>query len=283
MSLTRPICQPLPPIKKDGRKWSAKRANLGARSLKPGHTRFYVGYKKHSLRLWLNSYTSSVRLIPVVSWLTPAHVPERYLLKPSLRYCFQRLGWRPDIVTGDLGYIHGQTKREIREKWKVAIVTKMKSDMSIIPPFETAHCVTCPQGQPLQWIEYNQEEDLHWFAVRVADPLCNQCWQVSNCPQEFGYPPSHHETLLGLIPLSTLPAQRLIKQARSWIEPTQSFEKNLLGLNSHFLNSLRLAWILGLVADSVMLLRNLALFERPIERNPLQELLPKQPLLDLGL
>ncbi len=187
------------------------------------------------------------------------------MLKPSLHYCAQRLGWRPDIVVGDLGYIHGETKREIREKWKVAIVTKLKTGMSIIAPFESEHRVTCPQGQPLQWLEYNPQEDRHWFGVRAAERFCNQCWQMSACPQEFGYPPSHHETLLGLIPLNTIAAQQLIQRARSWIEPAQSFEKNLLGMNCHFLNSLRLAWSLGLLADSVVLLRNLALLETPQE------------------
>jgi hypothetical protein len=256
---------------------------LGARSLKPGHTRFYVGYKKHSLQLWLNSYPQKVRLIPIVSWLTPADVPEGYLLKPSIHYCWRRFAWRPDIVVGDLGYIHGQTKREIRETWRVAVVTKLKTGMSIIAPFESIHCVTCPQGQPLQWLEYNQKEDRHCFGVREPNPLCGQCWQVSSCPREFEYPPAHHETLMGLIPLSTLPAQQLIRQARSWIEPSQSFEKNILGLKSHFLNSLRLAWCLGLMTDAAVLLRNLALFKGPPSVTDLKHLAPKQSLLDLGL
>jgi len=220
-------------------------------------------------------------LIPVVSWLTPAHVPEGYLLKPSIGYFWRRLGWRPDIVVGDLAYIHGQTKREIRETWKVAVVTKMKSGMSIIAPFESTRCVTCPQGQPLQWLEYNEQEDLHCFGVRATDPLCGQCWQVSGCSREFDYPPVHHETLLGLLPLSLLPAQQLLQQARSWIEPCQSFEKNLLGLNSQFLNSLRLTWCLGLMVDAVVLLRNLALLQEVSSIQLLEELLPKQRTLDL--
>lgn len=59
-------------------------------------------------------------LAPLVSWATPAHVPEGYLLKGSIRQCWQRLGWRPDIVVGDLGYIQQQTKKEIRQGWRVA-------------------------------------------------------------------------------------------------------------------------------------------------------------------
>lgn len=235
------------------------------------------------MRLWLNSYASAVHLVPIVSWLTPADVPEGYLLKPSVRYCWRRFAWRPDIIVGDLGYIHGETKREIRETWKVAIVTKMKAGMSIIAPFESTRCVTCPQGQPLQWLEYDQKEDLHCFGVRTPEPLCGQCWEVSTCAREFNYPPAHHETLLGLLPLSTLPAQQLLRQVRSWIEPCQSFEKNLLGLNSQFLNSLRLAWCLGLLADAVVLLRNLALFQDGSPTTLLKEMLPKQGSLGLDL
>lgn len=216
----------------------------------------------------------------MVSWLAPANVPEGYLLKPSIRYCWRRFAWRPDIVVGDLGYIQGQTKCEIRETWKVAVVTKMKSDMSVVAPFENSYRVVCPQGQTLQWLEYNPEEDRHWFGVRAEQPLCHQCWQVSSCSREFGYAPAHHETLLGLMPLSTLPAQQLLRQARSWIEPCQSFEKNLLGLNSHFLNSLRLAWYLGLTADAAALLRTQALFEAKPSRRLLDQMLPKQSLLD---
>jgi hypothetical protein len=184
-------------------------------------------------------------------------------------------------VVGDLGYIHGQTKREIRQTWKVAVVTKMKSSMSIIPPFESTRCVTCPQGQWLQWLEYDEQEERHYFGVRAPEPLCGQCWEVSSCSREFSYPPAHHETLLGLLPLSTRPAQQLLQQARSWIEPCQSFEKNLLGLNSQFLNSLRLAWCLGLLADAVTLLRNLALLEGIITTPLLEQLHPKQGVLDL--
>lgn len=219
----------------------------------------------------------------MVTWLTPAGVPEGYLLKPSVHYCWRRLGWRPDIVVGDLGYIHGQTKREIRQTWKVAVLTKMKSDMSIIAPFENTRCVVCPQGQSLQWLEYNEQEDLHCFGVRAREPLCGQCWEVSSCSREFTYSPAHHETLLGLLPLSTLPAQQLLQRARSWIEPCQSFEKNLLGLNSHFLNSLCLTWCLGLIVDAVVLLRNLALLQEMPPAASLEQLLPKQGALDLGL
>jgi hypothetical protein len=85
-----------------------------------------------------------------------------------------------------------------------------------------------------------------------------------------------------LIPLSTLPAQQLLKQARSWIEPSQAFEKNLLGLNGYFLNSLRLTWFMGLIVDAASLLRTLAAIEQPPEPRLLDQLLPRQTHLDLN-
>ena len=118
--------------------WSAQRASLGARSLKAGHTRFFVGYKKHTLRLWLRAYEPAVLLIPLISWATPAHVPEGYLLKASVQQCQRRFGFCPDIVVGDLGYIHQETKKEIRQKWKVAVVTKLKAGMNLIEPFDAS-------------------------------------------------------------------------------------------------------------------------------------------------
>ena len=60
-------------------------------------------------------------------------------------------------------------------------------------------------------------------------------------------------------------------------------EKNLLGLNSQFLNTLRLTWCLGLMVDAVVLLRNLALLEGIPSVGLLEQLLPKQGALDLDL
>jgi hypothetical protein len=117
-----------------------------------------------------------VLLVPLVSWATPAHVPEGYLLKPSIRQCQQRLGWRPDIVVGDLGYIHQQTKREIRRQWQVAVVTRLKKGMRIVEPFDAWDQMSCHQGQTLQWLGYDEKtrgtglvcQQANAFAVAVG-------------------------------------------------------------------------------------------------------------------
>lgn len=216
-------------------------------------------------------------LIPVSTWAAPAHLPEGYLLKPSIHQCQRRLNWVPDIVVGDLAYIRQAVKKEIRERGNIAVVTKMKPDMNIVEPFDRWNQLSCDHGQPLQWLGYEADDQHHWFGPSDGQKLCAVCWEASQCPREFSYPAALHETLLGLLPLNTSAANRVINQVRSWVEPAQAYEKNLLGLKHMFLNSLRLTWTVSLLADSVVLLRALASLSQPQEKAyPLQALLPQQ-------
>jgi len=153
----------------------------------------------------------------------------------------------------------------------------------LVPPFETATRTVCAQGQALQWLGYEKETERHWFGVREAQPLCGCCWQASGCAQEFSYAAADQETLLGLLPLNTRVTQRLLQQVRPWIEPSQSYEKNQLGLGQMFLNSLSLTWVMCLLADAAVLLRASALLNEPRKSRPLlDELLPHQLPLDFG-
>jgi hypothetical protein len=172
-----------------------------------------------------------------------------------------------------MGYLAAEHKQRCRERWHVAVVTHLRSDMKLVAPFVSERATACPQDQPLQWLGYDAREDQHWFGASPAAELCRSCWQASICPRQFAYAPATHETLLGLLPLSTLAAQRLLQQVRPWIEPAQSYEKNQLGLGQMFLNSLRLTWCMALLADAAMLLLTHALLHAP----------PTEPALLCGL
>lgn len=242
-----------------------------------------MGYKKHTFRLWLARYEPAVLLLPLVSWAAPANIVEGCLLRPSVQHCLQRWRWRPDIVVGDMGYIDAATKQQLREQWNVAVITRLKENMKLVPPFETPTQVCCEQGQKLQWLGYEPQPQCHWFGVRAPAPLCRCCWKASECPREFCFAASDHETLLGLLPMNTAVTQRLLQQVRPWIEPAQSYEKNQLGLNQVFLNSLRLTWTMCLLADAAVLLRAHALLRHPSVTVPLRELIPSQLSLDLEM
>jgi hypothetical protein len=254
---------------------------LGARTLKTGQSRWFVGYKKHTLRLWLSEYRRGVLLIPLVSWVTPANVAEGGLLVPSLRHCQRRWSWCPPWVVADMGYLAAAAKQRCRQQWQVAVVTKLRTDMKLVPPFVAWNQAACPQGEPLQWLGYEAAEDRHWFGVSAEAELCGRCWQAIDCPHQFAYAPSDHETLLGLLPLNTQTAQRLLRQVRPWIEPSQSYEKNQLGLSQVFFNSLRLTWTMCLLADAAVLLRAHALRSAPSAELLLRKLAPHQMTMDL--
>lgn len=219
-------------------------------------------------------------LVPLVSWMAPANVGEGGLLVPALRLCVERFDWRPDYVIVDLGYLAAANKKICRTRWQVAVLTHLRSDMKVVPPFETEQRVVCSQGQALRWLGYDARAQEHWFGAGQESSLCGCCWEQAHCPREFVYPACAHETLLGKLPLNTRAAQYLLKKVRPWIEPAQSYEKNQLGLGDLFLNSLRLAWCWGLLADAVCLLRARALRTLPPSKHPLAEMLPDQLTLD---
>ena len=240
-----------------------------------------MGYKKHTLRLWLPTRHPSVTLLPLVSWVTPANVAEGGLLLPSLRWCRRSLGWWPGIIVADMAYLSAASKQAARTGWQTAVVTKLRADMKLLPPYVSAGQVECAQGQPLEWWEHEPETGQQWFRAPAKAEYCPHCWEAARCPRHFGYAVDAHETLLGLIPLASRVAARLLRQVRPWIEPAQSFEKNQLGLGRMFFNSLRLTWQMSLWADSAVWLRTMAWLDAPTETSLLAGLQPQQ--LEFGL
>jgi len=277
-----PICPPpVSASKKSTGQYSAAHAALGGRTLKTGQSRCFVGYKKHTLRLWLHHYSVGVLLVPLVTWLTPADVFEGGLLVPSLHYCQRRWDWCPSLVVADMGYLGASAKAQCRERWQVAVLTKLRSDMKLVPPYVAWDQAACPQGEPLTWLGYDGRAEAHWFGVGAEPELCARCWEAARCPRQFAHAPAEHETLLGRLPLASGLARYVLRQVRPWIEPAQSFEKNQLGLGDAFLNSLRFTWVMSLLADAAVLLRARALLGRPIPRPLLADLMPLQLALEL--
>jgi hypothetical protein len=249
--------------------------------LKTGQSKWFIGYKKHSLRLWFSVHEKSVVLIPLISWTAPANRSDVNFLQPSLRYIYRHLEFAPWIVLADMAYINMETQRRLREQLGVGVLTKLPPNYELPEKVRAALLQRCHQGQPLRWLGLRQDEQLHWYGVDSRrEWLCPYCWEASRCPREFSFRPDDHEIALGTVPLNSATGQRLLRQSRSWIEATQSYEKLQLGLSGMFLNSLRLTSIVCLLADMVLLLRVHALTSQPQSRTPLGHLLPSQLSLD---
>src|SRR5271155_3093758 len=123
--------------KKESQAYTAHRAALGQRTFKTGQSRWYVGYKKHTLRLWWRPHEASVLLVPLVSWVTPANLFEGALLVPSLHYCQTHWRWWPKIIVADMSYMGAPLKALCRTRWEVAVVTRLHSDAKMIAPYVT--------------------------------------------------------------------------------------------------------------------------------------------------
>ena len=66
-----------------------------------------------------------------------------------------------------------------------------------LPPYTSPTQVECPQGQVLQWWEYDDQEQEQWFRSSHHAPLCATCWQAAHCPPQFGFPSASHEPKSG--------------------------------------------------------------------------------------
>lgn len=164
-------------------------------------------------------------MVPLVSWATPANRSEGGLLVPSLHHCQRQWEWCPPLVVADMGYLGAAAKRWCRERWRVAVLTKLRSDMKLVPPYVAWNQAACPQGEPLTWLGLDGRANEHWFGTGASPELCGRCWEASHCPRQFAYRPEEHETLLGRLPLASPIVQQVLQQVRPWIEPAQAYEK----------------------------------------------------------
>ncbi|MGZ5528155.1 MAG: hypothetical protein ACXWJB_05760, partial [Limisphaerales bacterium] len=96
----------------------------------------------------------------LVSWAAPANRDDSVFLEPSLEYCARQLQWTPDIVVGDLAYFGIAGHRRLRERLRVGLVTKFRSDMVLPDQFDDPLTISCEQGQPLQWLGLHEAEQL---------------------------------------------------------------------------------------------------------------------------
>lgn len=219
-------------------------------------------------------------LIPLVSWAAPANRGEALFVYPSFWRCVRRFGWAPQWTVGDMAYVGTEVQRRLREQWQVALITGLRPDMRWVEPYGSDGQVRCRQGQPLQWLGFDEDSQEQWFGARAPQSLCAHCWECHRCPREFVYPAAQHEILFGRVPQASSVARHLLQKVRPWIEPAQSYEKNQLGLSHFFLNSLHLAWVMCLLADAIALLRAKALIHQPASHAILRELAPRQLAFD---
>jgi hypothetical protein len=193
-------------------------------------------------------------LIPLVSFIEPANVYEGKLLCPMIQKTQEDLSLHIDAVVGDMGYISADQKRDLRKQWQTAVLTKIRENMSPPKKYLDYGCPECPEGFPLLWDGYNQDQEEHRYFTSPDHPACSLCRPQGNCYQETYIRANIDEHHFGIIPLHTKAAQRLLRKIRPQVERGFENDKNKLSLNRFFTNSLKMARIIGYLSDAGQIL-----------------------------
>ena len=193
-------------------------------------------------------------MIPLVSFIEPANVHEGKFLSPMIQNTQNELSLHIDIVVGDMGYISSEQKMELRKQFSTAVLTRVRENMSPPEEYMDYGRPECPEGIPLLWDGYSAETEMHRYITSVDNPACISCRLYGNCYQESYVSPSTDEHHFGIIPLHTKVSQRLLQEIRPQVERGFENDKNKLYLNRFFVNSLKLARIIGQLSDACQIL-----------------------------
>ena len=193
-------------------------------------------------------------MIPLISFIEPANLYEVKFLNPMIQNAQNELSLYIDIVVGDMGYISSEQKMELRKQSHTAVLTRVRENM--YPPEEYIDYSRpeCPEGIPLLWDGYNTETEMHCYITPIDNSACTSCWLYGNCYQEFYVSPLTDEHHFGVIPLHTKVSQKLLQEIRPQVERGFENDKNKLYLNRFFVNSLKLARIIGHLSDACQIL-----------------------------
>lgn len=237
--------------------YSAKDAAKGHRTKKSGQSEWFVGYKKHTLRIFFLNQ-SPILSIPAVTIVKPANAGDGDVLTEMIPLWPSELPL--PLIVADMGYIKSERKKILRENYHIALITRVPVSMKRPDNFDLQSdgCPTCFWGQRLTHDHFDFDKQIHLYLKPEAGMQCAYCPFVASCPQEFLFSPEIYETYLGAQPLHTRLAQKLLQFVRPLIEPTFSEDKNRFMLKSLFINSLALAEFTSLLVDLTKLVTILA-------------------------
>ena len=193
-------------------------------------------------------------MVPLVSFIAPANIHEGNILSSMIRHSENELSLHIDIIVADMGYINSEQKMRLRRQSNTAVLTRVRENMQPPKEYLDHGCPQCPDGIPLCWDSYDAETEMHCYTSPLDNPACDTCWQRGNCYQELYVSPSIDEHHFGMIPLHTKLSQKLLRKIRPQVERGFENDKNKLYLNRFFVNSLKLANILGNLSDACQIL-----------------------------
>jgi len=139
-----------------------------------------------------------------------------------------------DIAAADMGYIGSDHKKELRNQFQTAVITRVRENMLAAEEYMDHGCPECLEGMPLIWDGYDPETETHRYIASMDHATCKLCRLQSFCYQEVSIRSQIDEHRFGIIPLHTSVARRLLQQIRPQEERGFENNKNKLSLNLNF-------------------------------------------------
>lgn len=241
----------MPRSKKNGA-YSAPGAAKGRRSKKSGQSEFFVGYKKHTFWLVLKDAGRGARVIPWRTFVAPANVEDAAFVEAFVRGLSRKWHARL-IIVGDMGYLDPALKARLRTAHRVTLLTRTRWNMLVPEGCDPSGAPLCPAGYGMRHWRYDSGNRRHIYLGQERS--CAACGLRHTCPKEFLVSPERGEHHLGILPLHTRAAQRLLQEYRPVGEQGFVRDKRDLFLNRFYINSQNLAAILAHVCDACVLLQ----------------------------
>jgi hypothetical protein len=110
-------------------RYSAKHAAKGSRTKKTGQSPYFIGYKKHTLRLWIR-WKRRVLLVPAINIVKPANVADVTMMPYFLEQAIQKVPFPIHTIVVDKGNIDASMKEEARKELAIPIITGVHNGMS---------------------------------------------------------------------------------------------------------------------------------------------------------
>lgn len=246
------------------KKYTASEATMGGRTKKTGKTQTFIGYKKHTLWIWLSYYS---KLLPISSTTKTAIYPDSKGYLENINFAKSVFPEKEMLSVADIGYIDSATKCISRVIHHVPLVTAIKSNMIVDPNiFDEDGTPTCPEDKRLLHYEYDWEEHLHYYKANTD--LCLSCPLIGTCNKEFTFNASIHETLLNPIPLHTEINKLLRKKMRPLCEAGNYKDKHVYNNNVLFKNNITIVSFMNNISDMAHLLDMIVFVVRNRNKKP---------------
>ncbi|RIV16617.1 hypothetical protein D2Q93_16850 [Alicyclobacillaceae bacterium I2511] len=195
-------------------------ATYGVQRSKANQSKFFIGYRKHSI-----TCATSQGPIVLLSILKPNNIHDVNLMLPLIEQVRKVEELRTKYLAADLGYLDADDQKTAFHDHDMTVVTGFKSNTVLPEACDTLGRPECEQGHRLVWDGFDTVNATSWFRGDVS--YCSGCPLQGTCDKQFGFFMDENPVLYGPVPQDTAPHKQML-HFRKQIELSFAIESNKL-------------------------------------------------------